>query len=410
MSSFFLLSWHFSSTYLRAKMVPGSVTSLCQLLFCSFISCIFVCTVPSITQHTENSLDLCNLVYRRCLCPWQKGWKWMIFKVPFSPSHSVILWQQTCTAWPTRINKVNSFPSWDHFVRAEASPERGTATTTHRSPHSQFKGDCQAADLFWEAFRKQKQFATVSVCCISQTKYYMLKPNSSPFYQKPYEDWESQLIWSGTKKKTKNRQKKKNNGTSLDFSQHQKKLFFPLDPLLNRWEPGKKIYPCRVILQPTCVNHFAPDGQVDMTLFGCLLHKLDHKLVWFPHHRRPIHADQLVTRSQAAVGVSSTQRYNVTDVNLSNWHTRTRRNENQLNSQLEARGTRGWTWFSRDRKLLTNVCWSRQSLLWKRLCVNTAHCEIVVNWHLVSLGSPFTLRTDSLGKCVQPDSDQTEDG
>lgn len=58
-----------------------------------------------------------------------------------------------------------------------------------------------------------------------------LQPNSSPFYQKPYEHWESQLreswwekeylklIWSGTKK-TKNRQKRKNNSPSLEFSQH----------------------------------------------------------------------------------------------------------------------------------------------------------------------------------------------
>lgn len=81
-------------------------------------------------------------------------------------------------------------------------------------------------------------------------------------------------------------------------------------------ESGRKIYPCRAALQPTCVNHFAPDGQIDMTLFGCLLHKLDDKLVWLPDNRRPIHTDQFITRSQAAVSISSTQRYNVTDVNL----------------------------------------------------------------------------------------------
>lgn len=128
----------------------------------------------------------------------------------------------------------------------------------------------------------------MSVCCISPTKNCMLQPNSSPFYQKPYEDWESQLrekkylklLSSGTKK-TKNRQKTKNNSTSPEFSQHyeEKLFFFPLDHLLNRWDPGKKIYPCRGILQPTCVNHFAPDGQIDVPLFGCLLHKLHHKLV-----------------------------------------------------------------------------------------------------------------------------------
>ena len=77
-----------------------------------------------------------------------------------------------------------------------------------------------------------------------------------------------------------------------------------------------KIYPCRATPQPTCVNHFAPDSQIDVTLFGCLLHKLDDKLVRFPDNRRPIHTDQFITRSQAAVSISSTQWYNVTDVNL----------------------------------------------------------------------------------------------
>lgn len=66
-------------------------------------------------------------------------------------------------------------------------------TPHHLFPHSQFKGDYQAAHLFWEVYRKHKQLATVSVCCISQTKNHMLQLNSSPFYLKPYEDWESQL-------------------------------------------------------------------------------------------------------------------------------------------------------------------------------------------------------------------------
>lgn len=54
-----------------------------------------------------------------------------------------------------------------------------------------------------------------------------------------------------------------------------------------------------------------------------------------------------------------------------------------------------------------SVRWSGKSLPWKRFCVNAPFCETVINWHLVSLGSPFTLRTGSLGKSVQPDSEQT---
>ena len=83
-------------------------------------------------------------------------------------------------------------------------------------------------------------------------------------------------------------------------------------------ESGQKISACRATLQPTCVNHFAPDGQIDVTLFGCLLHELDDKLVRFPDNRRPIHADQFITRSQATVSISSTQWHNVTNVNLMN--------------------------------------------------------------------------------------------
>lgn len=106
----------------------------------------------------------------------------------------------------------------------------------------------------------------------------------------------------------------------LSFPSITRRSFFPLNRLPNRWESGKKIYPCRGRVQPTCVHHFAPDGQIDVPLFGCLLHKLDDKLVRFPDDGRPVHADQFISRSQAAVGISSTQRYNVTDVNLMSQH------------------------------------------------------------------------------------------
>lgn len=69
-------------------------------------------------------------------------------------------------------------------------------------------------------------------------------------------------------------------------------------------------------MQPTCVNHFAPDSQIDMALLGGLLHKLNYKLVRFPDNRGPIHADQFVPRSQAAISICSTQWHNVTNVNL----------------------------------------------------------------------------------------------
>lgn len=39
---------------------------------------------------------------------------------------------------------------------------------------------------------------------------------------------------------------------------------------------------------------FAPDGEVDVALFGRLLHQLHHQLVRLAHHRCAIHADELV--------------------------------------------------------------------------------------------------------------------
>lgn len=45
----------------------------------------------------------------------------------------------------------------------------------------------------------------------------------------------------------------------------------------------------------------ASDSEVDMALFGCLLHQLHHQLVRLAHHCRAVHADELITRPQASI-------------------------------------------------------------------------------------------------------------
>ncbi|TNN38378.1 hypothetical protein EYF80_051463 [Liparis tanakae] len=60
----------------------------------------------------------------------------------------------------------------------------------------------------------------------------------------------------------------------------------------------------------------APHGEVDVALLGRLLHQLHHQLVRLAHHRRAVHAGQLVARAQAAVLVRRAILHDVADVDL----------------------------------------------------------------------------------------------
>lgn len=66
----------------------------------------------------------------------------------------------------------------------------------------------------------------------------------------------------------------------------------------------------------TCVAGFAAHGEVDVTLFCCLLHQLHHQLVRLAHHRCAVYAYQLITRSQAPVLISSSKLDDVPNVDL----------------------------------------------------------------------------------------------
>jgi len=48
-------------------------------------------SLEAFTARLDVALDrACSSGWRPC--PWQGGWKWMIFEVLFTPGHSVILW------------------------------------------------------------------------------------------------------------------------------------------------------------------------------------------------------------------------------------------------------------------------------------------------------------------------------
>lgn len=66
----------------------------------------------------------------------------------------------------------------------------------------------------------------------------------------------------------------------------------------------------------TCVVSFATHGEVDVTLFCCLLHQLHHQLVRLAHHRCAVYAYQLITGSQAPVLISSSKLDDVPNVDL----------------------------------------------------------------------------------------------
>lgn len=84
----------------------------------------------------------------------------------------------------------------------------------------------------------------------------------------------------------------------LDFSKN------PLGPLRRSLKSlnYSSISSCLLL---TSVSAFAPHCEVDMALLGSLLHQLDHQLVRLSHHRRSIHAYQLITGSQASIFICS---------------------------------------------------------------------------------------------------------
>lgn len=60
----------------------------------------------------------------------------------------------------------------------------------------------------------------------------------------------------------------------------------------------------------------ASDSEVDMALFGGLLHQLDHQLVRLAHHRRAVHTDELIPRPQASILICCPVLHYVPYVNL----------------------------------------------------------------------------------------------
>lgn len=60
----------------------------------------------------------------------------------------------------------------------------------------------------------------------------------------------------------------------------------------------------------------ASDSEVDMALFGGLLHQLHHQLVRLAHHRRAVHTDELITRPQAPILICCPVLHYVPNVDL----------------------------------------------------------------------------------------------
>lgn len=69
----------------------------------------------------------------------------------------------------------------------------------------------------------------------------------------------------------------------------------------------------------------ASHRQVDVSLLGGLLHELHHQLVRLAHHRRAVHADQLVARAQPPVLIGRPVLHDVADVYLQHAHAHTQR-------------------------------------------------------------------------------------
>ena len=92
--------------------------------------------------------------------------------------------------------------------------------------------------------------------------------------------------------------------------QHRTPAYINIKPL------GTKPRPPPVVSVVTGVAGLAPHGEVDVALLGRLLHQLHHQLVGLAHHRRAVHADQLIARAQAAVLVRRSVLHYVADIDL----------------------------------------------------------------------------------------------
>lgn len=70
----------------------------------------------------------------------------------------------------------------------------------------------------------------------------------------------------------------------------------------------------------TCVSGLSPYAQVDMPLFGRLLHELHHQLMRFAHHSGSVHTDELISGPQPAVLVCRTELHDMPYVDLEHTH------------------------------------------------------------------------------------------
>lgn len=66
----------------------------------------------------------------------------------------------------------------------------------------------------------------------------------------------------------------------------------------------------------TSVACFAADCEIDVALFGRLLHELHHQLVGFAHHSCSVHTYQLIPRAQAPILVRCAILHYVANVDL----------------------------------------------------------------------------------------------
>lgn len=73
---------------------------------------------------------------------------------------------------------------------------------------------------------------------------------------------------------------------------------------------------CKKNLSTSVSGGLASDSEVDMALFGGLLHQLHHQLVRLAHHRRAVHTDELIARPQAPVLICRPILHYVPDVDL----------------------------------------------------------------------------------------------
>lgn len=136
----------------------------------------------------------------------------------------------------------------------------------------------------------------------------------------------------------------------------------------------------------TSKHHFAPHCEIDVALLGSLLHKLDHKLVWFSNDWCSIHTDQLISRPQAAVSISSSQWYNVPNINL--W-------SNQMMDEALPSWLLLYWWSSHSPKqfnLCTHVGIHAKKHIWGTHYIQVTVAKVIVfGWvPVASLGSTLS--------------------